>query len=246
MARKRQTTAQKRVLEMAKARNEEVLQEELGEPSVSTCKQIQFFYNPTSAFYYSAPQKSIRKPSKLCHSALQQSSLMRHFSPTKVSKSIHARRPQMALAVAFCGGRENQGISEDATEAIGLTDKQVCACELQAKVYELEAQVIDMQAELEQAKEKMSKLKKKKHSLKISHAKLQQALVSKVLPTSVKPFRDEGFPSSEIILRMSMEEENSDYLFVKFLMTPIWPVGFKGRRTSNNPTGRPKSKSKAT
>ncbi|EAT44229.1 AAEL004395-PA [Aedes aegypti] len=77
---------------------------------------------------------------------------------------------------------------------------------------------------------------------------MQQALMSKLLPSTHKPFENvEGFPdcpSADKIAKMSVVAKDSDYVFIKLLMYAIWPDGFMGKsvtaRTSNNPKGRGK------
>lgn len=97
-------------------------------------------------------------------------------------------------------------------------------------------------------------LKKRNSHLQESHARLQHALVSKLLPSTDKPFEKVvgflGCPSADKILRMSVVAKDSDYVFVKLLTNDIWPEGLAGRkvtaRTSNNPKGRGKKRQQPT
>lgn len=122
-----------------------------------------------------------------------------------------------------------------------------CSCGLQATVSQLQLQVNKLEIENDQLKKKIANMKNKRSILKLRNQKLEQSLVSKVLPEPARPFKDvEGFPTAEDIMNMSVRAEDSDYLFIKFLMYAIWPEGFKQRsvtgRISNNPEGRPKKR----
>lgn len=116
-----------------------------------------------------------------------------------------------------------------------------CSCGLANEVAKLKAENSEL---LRQNKY----LKTRKSILEQSHANMQQALMSKLLPSTHKPFENvEGFPdcpSADKIAKMSVVAKDSDYVFIKLLMYAIWPDGFMGKsvtaRTSNNPKGRGK------
>lgn len=118
---------------------------------------------------------------------------------------------------------------------------QECSCGLAEEVAKLKSDNYELQR-------RNMYLKKRKDTIERSHARMQEALMSKLLPTTHKPFENvTGYPdclSADNVSKMSMVVKDSDYIFVKLLMYAIWPEGFEGKsvtgRSSNNPMGRGK------
>ncbi|XP_062551577.1 uncharacterized protein LOC134216791 [Armigeres subalbatus] len=116
-----------------------------------------------------------------------------------------------------------------------------CSCGLAEEVARLESENCKL-------RKQNKNLKKRQSKLELSHGKMQQALLSKLLPYTHKPFENvQSFPdcpSADKILRMSTEAKDSDYIFVKLIMNATWPEGYAGMsvtgRASNNPKGRGK------
>lgn len=116
-----------------------------------------------------------------------------------------------------------------------------CSCGLAEEVAKLKHDNFELQRQNRY-------LKKRKDTTERSHARMQEALMSKLLPSTHKPFENvTGYPdcpSADNVSKMSMVAKDSDYIFVKLLMYAIWPDGFEGKsvtgRSSNNPKGRGK------
>ncbi|XP_062535423.1 uncharacterized protein LOC134204659 [Armigeres subalbatus] len=107
--------------------------------------------------------------------------------------------------------------------------------------------------EVEKHKASMESLRRERDALLLENAQLKaqytrllDSLTSKLLPRPEKPFyeEEEEFLDCEVLIRLSHEAGDSDYLFLKFLMMKLFPDGLVGRsvtgRPSNNPPGRPK------
>ncbi|XP_062552654.1 uncharacterized protein LOC134217851 isoform X2 [Armigeres subalbatus] len=266
MVRKRQTATQKRVLEIAKARNIELLRYELGESSRSAATMEQGKQRKLSSTSKETVNPSDEIPRKQLKVLIQK-------NPESTTLTTELSSPDAQITI--CNNQStitdppettdshviddqeqspttsgsltiaDSGTIDDQENATKQDNNDACTCGLQVKVCQLDAQVNELQGALDELKVKVAFYKKKTTDLKVTNAKLQKALVSKLLPEPVRPFKDvEGFPNCDDIMTMSMEAHDSDYMFVKFLMNAIWPDGFAGRtvtgRVSNNPKGRPK------
>ncbi|XP_065072521.1 uncharacterized protein LOC135696911 [Ochlerotatus camptorhynchus] len=244
MARKRTTASKKRVLQLSNERNSEFLLNEIPESRKSS----------RSCMLSGEPDSKKPSLSKGMQNDVKSGEDEPQPGPSKPRES---RVEQTATDFEETSGEsdiENDlyGCNDDDDDELeetmnGLTsDQQMkinseCSCDLTEEVAKLKA-------ENHKFRKQNNFLKKRKINLERSHSKLQQALVSKLLPSTHKPFKKiNGFsecPTADMILKMSMVAKDSDYIFVKLLMYAIWPEGFAGRsvtgRTSNNPKGRGK------
>ncbi|XP_058820594.1 uncharacterized protein LOC131682838 [Topomyia yanbarensis] len=274
MVRKRVNASKKRVLQVSNERNSEFILNDLSELKKSTrsgelsCEPdtkklalVEIIDNnaqsesATSENHGFTKPRSIRKLAPIVK--VPQQPITGKIEPEEAPQAGPSRsRDSKVGRVIADDFEDNSGDSDIENDLYGFDDDELEATEFgltscQEKIVDSEClaeEMAKLKAENAELRKHNMFLKKRKSNLERSHAAMQQALLSKLLPVTHKPFENievfPGCPSADKISKMSVVAKDSDYIFVKLLTYAIWPEGFAGRsvtgRTSNNPKGRHK------